>query len=186
MPVTRHVRKVVSIALLSLLLSPISAGAHLEEQTDPNDPGALDIRKTSLNHKDGKIIHSVTTDGAWTAGTLASEDGEDNGVNDNDIELLYETKGDSAWDFLLRIDGEDGKLVADLFRWRAATAKWAFVERLGTPMKDGKTVKVKFGKGKIDASGSVNWHSSTYYTGGTCNFCKDYAPGLNEYWEHNL
>ncbi|MDQ3955394.1 MAG: hypothetical protein M3285_07585 [Actinomycetota bacterium] len=186
MPVTRHVRRVVSLALLTLLLSPISAGAHLEAQTDANDPGVLDIRKTSLNHKNGKIIHSVTTDGAWTAGTLAAEDGEDNKANDNDIELLYETKGDAAWDFLVLIDSEEGKLTASLYRWRAATTKWVLVEGLGTPIKDGKTVKVKFAKGKIDASGSVNWHSSTFYTGGNCDLCKDYAPGFNEYWVHNL
>jgi hypothetical protein len=186
MQVTHQVRRVVAIALLTLLLSPMSAGAHLETHTDANDPGPLDIHNTSLNHKDGKIIHSVTTDGAWTAGTLAAEDGENNKANDNDIELLYETRGDAFWDFVIVIDGVEGKLIADLLRWRASTEKWVFVERLGTPIKDGKTVKVKFARGKIDASDGVNWASASYYTAGTCDLCKDYAPAFNEYWVHNL
>lgn len=173
MPVRSKKLGLAFVGLITALVAATPAGAHLQEETDGNDPGALDIRKTSFNHRDGKIIHSVTTDGAWTAATLSAEDGEDNQANDNDIEFLYDTKGDDRGDFLVRIDTNNGNLVTDLFRKEGDG--FVIVERLAAPTKDGKTVKVKFARGKIDAGGTVWWLSSTYYTAGSCDLCTDHA-----------
>jgi len=172
------------LGVAGLVLGSLPAAAHFSERTDPNDPGALDIRKVTLNHKDGMIVHTVTTDGAWTPATLAFDDGENNGANDNDFELQYETKGDTFFDFLVVIDTEEGELVALLYRWTDNGAK--FVEYLKDPTKDGKTVKVKFARSKIDANGNnMFWSSASYYTAGSCNLCRDRAPNQGGF-EHNL
>ena len=172
--------------LLVALMAP--ATAHLARQEDGNDPGPLDIRETSFNHRDGIIKISQTSDDSWAPSLLGVDDG---GANDSALLFQFESRGNDYTDYVVLVDFIEGRLRGQLRRWVPAGEQTSESEFVSTVKvrKDGKTVRVRFPMHKIDPRNShLGWSAqSIFKDDGQCRPpCKDFAPNNRYVYQHFL
>lgn len=178
---------IAAVALLVVALIAPASG-HLAKQEDANDPGPLDIRKTSFNHKQGDVKISQTSDESWAPSMLGVDDG---GGNDNALLFQFESRGNTYTDYVVLVDYVQGKLRGQLRRWVPAgeqTEKSEFVSRVRVK-KDGRTVRVKFRMNKLNPREShIGWSAqSIFKDDSTCSdSCSDFAPDNKYVYQHFL
>jgi hypothetical protein len=179
------------VALATLLAAP--ASAHLQEKSDPDDTsGPLDIRKSSFNHRDGKFILTLTTQRTWTVKTLKATEETSKERFENFFQFQLDSRGTGLYggytDYFVVVDNFGGDLKGKLYRWVPPypTKESEFVSNVDVS-KDGKTVKTKFRKGKVNPRDSyVGWNAYSRFSNETnCDPCNDAAPNSNLY-NHQL
>lgn len=173
----RPICTLLLLAFSTVVVSSGPAGAHLAERNDPNDPGPLDIRHMTFQHRDGFVTTSLTTDGDWTQATLAGN---------NTIAFQWDSRGGRFADYIAVVDRTSGgELRARLYKWHDAKpgppAPSATLEGpINDVVKRDRTVKIKFAKSRLNPDKDAwGWMGQTYYTseGGSCSEqCYDVAP----------
>jgi hypothetical protein len=174
-----RVQILVAVALAAFVAAP--ASAHLQTKTDPDDTeGVLDIREATFKNANGKFRMTMTTQGNWTISDLS-----DGSPEENRFAFNLDTNGDEGLDYVVRIDGAMGEMEAEIITGDFKPVATAFV------FKDGKTVGVRFRKGKVDPRSShVRWGAASVSTGkdmGCPSMCGDNAPDkVQGLYRHNL
>jgi hypothetical protein len=171
-----------AIACVAILALAIPATAHKQTKFDGNDvAGPLDIREASFNHRDGKIIVTQTTRGDWTAAQL-----EENKVQtDRSFIFQFDSRGTGTQDYFVYVDYINGQLRGLLYR---ITSGSPVQEGSADVDKNGRTLKAKFRKGRINPRDShIRWDAESEWTDkATCaSGCRDLAPNVPPY-VHNL
>jgi hypothetical protein len=173
-------------ALVVAAMSP--ATGHRSTQQDGNDPGVLDIRAASFNHKNGTVKISQTSDESWGPSLLGVDDG---GSNDTALLFQFESRGNDYTDFVVLVDYIHGELRAQLRKWvpqGEQTSKSVFVSRVKV-RKSGRTVIVRFRMNKLDPRDShIGWSAQSLFKDDTdcSSTCKDYAPNNRYVYNHFL
>ena len=178
-----------ALAVASLIVAvTVPASGHLAHQRDGNDPGPLDIRKASFNHREGVIKISQTSDESWAPPLLGVDDGGD---NDSALLFQFESRGNDYTDYVVLVDYIDGRLRAQLRRWVPAgeqTSDSEFVSRVKVK-KVGRTVRVRFPMKSLQPrERHIGWSAqSIFKDDGPCRpACKDFAPNSRYVYRHFL
>ena len=178
---------VLGVAALLVALTAPAVG-HLARQEDGNDPGPLDIRQASFNHREGIIKISQTSDESWSPSLLGVDDG---GANDSALLFQFESRGNDYTDYVVLVDYIEGRLRGQLRRWVPAgepTSKSVFVSSVKVK-KVGRTLRVRFPMHKINPRRShIGWSAeSIFKDDGKCRPpCKDFAPNNRYVYQHFL
>ena len=168
--------------------SLVPAVAHRATKEDPNDPGPLDIRRTSFNHRNGNVRISQTSQDPWRPSLLGVDDG---GTNDSALLFQFESRGNDYTDYVVLVDYVDDSLRAQLRRWVPAgeqTSESVFVSRVKV-RKYGKTVTVSFKMRRLNPrKRHIGWSAqSLFKDDGACSpQCKDFAPNNRYVYRHFL
>lgn len=185
-------RVTVLTALVALFLS-FSAPTlgHVTEKTDSTkSPSALDIRKATFRHGEGRFRVSAITEGGWAADLLGADDGVEG--NDNAFQFQFNSKGDNYADYVVVVDyNADDDLFAALYHWVPPypTQKPPKYVSDVFVKKEGRTLRVSFFKRKVDPRKSyIGWKAESYFKDdGECSHqCHDKAPNGRQLANHTL
>ena len=171
------------------MLSALSpASGHRAVQQDGNDPGVLDIREATFNHRSGTIKITQTSDESWRPSLLGVDDG---GSNDTALLFQFESRGNDYTDYVILVDYIHGELRAQLRKWvpqGEQTSESVFVSRVKV-RKIGRTVSVRFKRNKLDPRRShIGWSAQSQFKDDTScsSTCKDFAPNNRYVYRHFL
>ena len=172
----RSIRLLVAVMLVGGVLAvfpPVPTWAHTAVISDPNDTaGPLDIRRETVSHEKGEVIHRIETYGRWTIQSLG---------HDSYFEVLLDTSGTRKTFERCALIFQHYGLAGRLTNCKSIQGMNLRVERL-----DAKTVTISIPDDRLPG----HYHyaaASAFFGDGPCKGgCIDVAPNRYPLPLHDL
>jgi hypothetical protein len=160
-------------ALTALAVGLVGTGNALADTkriSDRNDrPGPLDIRSASHGHAGTRVVHTISTFGAWPVGLLGLS-------TPNLFALEISTDADPALERVVLVFSANGRMVANVLRLPGG----GFIGSARASRPNPRTVRVSILRSRLGNPVGYRWNAiSQYQAVGTCSrVCIDSAPNF--------
>ncbi len=173
---SRSIRLLVAVLFLSGLLATYPsrpASAHTAVISDPDDTaGPLDIRRETVTHENGEVIHQIETYGRWTTQSLG---------HDSYFEVLLDTSGTRKTFERCLLIFQHYQLTGRLTNCKSTQGQILHVEQI-----DSKTVTISIPDDHLPGHYHYAAASAFFGDGGCRKGCIDVAPNRYPLPLHDL